>query len=396
MKRIVWLASWYPNDLDPLTGDFIKRHAQACSLYQPVDVIHVKKNDPANHQKNRTTITTDASYPHLRETIIYYNVPALAGAERLFSYIYSLWRYHRAVKKYIQQHGKPHMLHVHVMLRCGLVALYYKWVHKMPYLVTEHYAGYMPEAKGYSKGVTILNYIPLKCIIKNADVVMPVSSALAPALEKKFTLKKTVVVPNVVNTDIFYPVPGDKSSQPVTFLHISTLTPQKNAGQMLAGFALLKKQYGCAFELWVVSPPNVTFKRLASELQIGSEVRWLEETTQYNIALLMRQASALVLYSHFETFGCVNIEAMACGLPVIVSDLPVFREYLRQNITAWFAPSGDPAALAGILRDFIINVNANIDAGVIAHQAKRFDYYTVGKLIANQYEDVVSQQISFF
>ena len=43
MRKILWLASWYPNEMDFYAGDFIKRHAEAVSLVSPIDLIYVGK-----------------------------------------------------------------------------------------------------------------------------------------------------------------------------------------------------------------------------------------------------------------------------------------------------------------------------------------------------------------
>jgi hypothetical protein len=51
MSKILWLASWFPNNNNPLVGDFIKRHAEAISLCQPVHVIHVERI--SNRKKER-------------------------------------------------------------------------------------------------------------------------------------------------------------------------------------------------------------------------------------------------------------------------------------------------------------------------------------------------------
>ena len=388
MKRIVWLASWYPTEVDVLTGDFIKRHAQACSLLQPVHVIHVKKYAPNTKKGKRLIEGTDPDFPSLRETICHYSAKNRGLPGRVFSYAYSLWLYHTLVKQYIQQHGKPHLLHVHVMLRCGLVALYYKWVHKIPYVVTEQYSGYMPEAKDILRGVTPLNYWPLKLIAEHAEAVAPVSLSLANALQQSFALKKVVVIPNTVDTRIFFPQTGSAKNAPATFLHISTLTPQKNPVKMLQGFALLKSRYECPFQLWIVGPEQPGFKKLAGDLGIGNDIKWFGETTQQTIAALMQQVSAQVLYSCFESFGCVNIEAIACGLPVIVSDLPVFREYLPQGNAAWFADGNDPSALADVLHRFI-NCGQPPSPMAVSALAKPFDYVSTGRMLCQLYAGVI-------
>jgi glycosyltransferase involved in cell wall biosynthesis len=103
----------------------------------------------------------------------------------------------------------------------------------------------------------------------------------------------------------------------------------------------------------------------------------------------MRKADALVLYSRFESFGCVNIEAMACGLPVIVSDLPVFREYLQDGITAFFASGENPEQLAATLYTFINS--PGISREVISQEAQRFNYKIVGKQIVDMYNEVLNK-----
>jgi glycosyltransferase involved in cell wall biosynthesis len=381
MAGVVWLASWYPNRYDELTGDFIQRHAQACSLYTPVHVIHVKKSSDSNTQ---STNNTSATYPNLTETIIYYKFINLGGIERIFSYLYSLWLYYRQVKSHIRQHGKPSYLHVHVMLRCGLVALYYKWLFSIPFIVTEHNSAYMPGAEKYAKGITWLNYLPLKLITAQANTVTCVSNALAQEIQKKFRVRQMVVIPNVVNTVVFNPPTNALGLPACTFLHISALTPQKNPGQMLQAFAQLKHHYHCPFNVWIVGPEAPALKQMAIALNLQDNITWLPETTQQTLAGYMQQASALVLYSRYETFGCVNIEAMACGLPVIASDIPVFREYLQQGITAWFAQPDNPGALAAILYEFATH-QPNINKKNIAEKAHAFSYAVIGKKIAGLY-----------
>ncbi len=62
--------------------------------------------------------------------------------------------------------------------------------------------------------------------------------------------------------------------------------------------------------------------------------------------LYARESNALILYSRYETFGCVIIEANACGKPVIVSDIPVFHENVADGLTGVFVEPDNPGLLA--------------------------------------------------
>ena len=72
-------------------------------------------------------------------------------------------------------------------------------------------------------------------------------------------------------------------------------------------------------------------------------IEWLGQVSDEKLADLYRRAQALVFPSLHEGFGLPPVEAMACGTPVIVSDLPVFHETV--------ADAGlyvDPASVTGI------------------------------------------------
>jgi glycosyltransferase involved in cell wall biosynthesis len=63
-----------------------------------------------------------------------------------------------------------------------------------------------------------------------------------------------------------------------------------------------------------------------------------------DLAVVLASAQLLVMPSQYEGFGIPPVEALATGTPVVVSDLPVFRENLGEHAT--YVPLGDPGALA--------------------------------------------------
>ena len=116
------------------------------------------------------------------------------------------------------------------------------------------------------------------------------------------------------------------------------------------------------------------------------------EVPQAILAGAIQQADALVLYSRYETFGCVLIEANACGVPVIVSDLPVFHETITENINGLFVKGDSPVALANAFEYFYLHKN-NFNKNEIAMTAKeKYNYDTVGKEYAAVYSTVISRK----
>src|SRR5262249_59819060 len=73
-----------------------------------------------------------------------------------------------------------------------------------------------------------------------------------------------------------------------------------------------------------------------------------------------------------EGWGLVVLEAMSAGLPVVASDLPVFREYLRPGRDALLVPTGDPPALAAALASALddLRLAAGVRSGALGASAR--------------------------
>jgi glycosyltransferase-like protein len=81
----------------------------------------------------------------------------------------------------------------------------------------------------------------------------------------------------------------------------------------------------------------------------GRDILLLGTVSEADLGGWYRAADAFAFPSVKEGFGLVVLEALAAGLPVVASDIPVFAEYLRDGENALLVPPGDPAALAGAL-----------------------------------------------
>jgi glycosyltransferase involved in cell wall biosynthesis len=137
----------------------------------------------------------------------------------------------------------------------------------------------------------------------------------------------------------------------------------------------------------VVGPDKPDLKALVKQDQLESEVVFHHEMPQAELVKLIRNADALVLYSRYETFGCVVIEAFASGLQVILSDIPVFHENAN-DVNAVFAPADDPYALATKLEEFIDNKNKYDREAISQNAIARYNYERVGKEIADWYDQI--------
>jgi glycosyltransferase involved in cell wall biosynthesis len=91
-----------------------------------------------------------------------------------------------------------------------------------------------------------------------------------------------------------------------------------------------------------------TLRRAAEESGIAHRIVWLQGIGDEELASLMQTAAVLLQPSLYEGFGLPVVEAMACGCPVVASDIPALREVTGG--AALLAAPGDAAAFADAIR----------------------------------------------
>jgi glycosyltransferase involved in cell wall biosynthesis len=163
-----------------------------------------------------------------------------------------------------------------------------------------------------------------------------------------------MIIPNVVDDAIFKPSADIVKNKKVRFIHISTLGFQKNLDGILDAFKIVH-DVERNFELMVFGPLVSSLINKAEQFGLKENVKFMGECPQSEIASCMRESDALILYSRYETFGCVLIEALSCGIPVMVSDIPVMNELLQNNPAGIIIKGEDSEALSSALRSFIDN-----------------------------------------
>jgi glycosyltransferase involved in cell wall biosynthesis len=90
-------------------------------------------------------------------------------------------------------------------------------------------------------------------------------------------------------------------------------------------------------------------EQLAASLDLGERVRFLGRVSEDEKLRLLRRAWALVFASPKEGWGITNLEAAACGTPVVASNSPGIRESVKHGETGYLVPHGDVPAMAAAM-----------------------------------------------
>ena len=201
----------------------------------------------------------------------------------------------------------------------------------------------------------------LRSIVK-PDVVLVVSEEWQRILAGEYGVEAQVVH-NGVDVDRFAwrpppnGVPGDHVPDGrFLLLTVGGLEPRKGSLELIEALAALKRQADPAPVLVVVGGHSFQDHRpyrdrvLARARELGVEERSdlvvLGTVSDADLVAWYHAAGAFVFPSVQEGWGLSVLEALSAGLPVVATDIPVFREYLTDGETALLVPPGDPEPLA--------------------------------------------------
>ncbi len=226
------------------------------------------------------------------------------------------------------------IVHVHGGLSptLGLVAPRAAWRAGIPVVATFH--TWFPDSLGYR----VLR-APFQRMLDRHAATIAVSSAAREAMARYFTAPWEII-PNGVDTTFFRPGLGQGNGGP-NLLWLGRIEPRNDLGTVLAAMPrILERHPGARLTVVGDGPWRSRMERLARPL--GSTVHFAGYANGDRPAYYCG-ADVYLCPTRRASFGVTLLEAMACGTPLVVTDLPAFRDVAAQS-QAVFAPPGDAAA----------------------------------------------------
>ena len=349
--KVLFFSAWYPTPRDAMAGLFVQKHAEAVAQ-QGHDV--------------RVLFSEKTGLAWVRD-------------------MYQTWR------KLQSEWGKPDVVQMNVLDKNGLIALWLKYRYHIPYVIIEHWSGYLPANFAFRGGWH--GWI-MRRIAKQASCIMPVSQMLENAMKQCDIYNKNWQrIYNVVDNFFYHPIipiaitPKKKKFR---FLHVSCFDEKaKNIQGMLRAVREVAKQRQ-DFELVLVGTGIDFDQDLAYANSLGfpaDMLTFVGEQTPYEVAQWMQQSDCVLLFSRYETFAVVLAEAIAVGIPFISSSTAGIAAE-QPNHCGILVPSEDEKALTKAMSDMLSN-HHNFSKKEIKVQGEKYTYRNVGKQLSDLYQRLV-------
>lgn len=251
-----------------------------------------------------------------------------------------------------------------------------------------------PRLNGRAGQVVVsVNRFPKKQMFLYKDtarLAAPSSAVQGAILQQNPSLEPQVcVIPNPIDTTNFFP---SEHRKPYQILYVGRLHPEKGVALLVEAFALLKPQHP-ELSLCIVGPwkenqggGGKAYLQKLQKIASGFQVEFCEPVFDpQRLAAIYRSAGIFCypsLADQGEAFGVAPLEAMASGLPVVVSDLMCFKDYLEEGVNGFSFAHRSKEAVSHLATCLMRAMNdaASLRTGAI-RTAQRFSYASV----ADQY-----------
>ena len=208
-----------------------------------------------------------------------------------------------------------------------------------------------------------------KRVLQVADRI--IAPTLAEQSQLHFLYKaddsKIVIIPPGVDTSRFYPIPMEEARESIgvpmndrLLLFVGRIEPLKGLETLIRAIGLMSDQgVQCQVPHYLavvggdpaasgenISDEMARLQSLRQELGMNELVLFLGKRAQDSLPYYYLAADVLIMPSHYESFGMVALEAMACGTPVVASQVGGLAFLIQDGITGFVVPDGDPRALS--------------------------------------------------
>ena len=250
-------------------------------------------------------------------------------------------------------------------------------------------------------------------ILRNADRIVAATPAELAQLQWLYQgdPKRIVIIPPGVDLSRFYPIPPDEAKEFIgvppcerMLLFVGRIEPLKGLDTLIEAISLMRERgelEKLPFCLSIIGgdPEGGTeyFDQEMARLQdlrdkYGLEelVTFLGKRSQDTLPYYYSAAEAVVVPSQYESFGMVALESMACGTPVVASQVGGLAYLVQDGITGYTVPASEPGALAerltALLRDDGLRHHLGMRAAEFAQQ---YGWNIIAGQIINLYRGVL-------
>lgn len=347
--NILVISSWFPSPENKSHGIFYYRQAKALAEFNNVTAVYAKSLDSI--EKSELLEYTDDKLKGVN-----YFYPKVKLTIPLISSFLKLWKYRQAYQLIFDKglsNQQFDVVYVNTIFPAAVATLLAKNRYpKAKIIISEQWSGYYPEDGNYKGFVT--KYFTQK-LVKLSKAIFVVTDKTKQVMLSHGLKAKYELINNVVDTELFKPSEDkEKKKDVIKLLHVSSLVNrEKNIIGILNAISLLKRNHQ-SVQLTIIGDNKAempVYTNIVKDLNIESCVEFVGYKKPDEIVKYMNQSDLFILFSFFEGMPNVILEALACGLPVVSTNVGAVSDMIKKDMGV-ILKSNSEEELADVISKF--------------------------------------------
>lgn len=236
-------------------------------------------------------------------------------------------------------------------------------------------------------------------IINSADFTTTVSKSVAKEIIKYYGVKKQIsIIGNGVDINFFAPKKDeDKESVRPYVLYVGRLGYRKGLIDLIESANYVCQKIPEAYFILIGRGPlERELKSLVKEMNLSNNSSFLGYVNRDSLLYYYQNAAVFVLPSYYEGLPTTLLEAMACGVPAIATEVDGVPEIITDGKNGFLVPKKDPRSIANAVLRLLGNTELRKEIGRNASEKIRKDnnWDLVCERVLNCYRYVVENQTS--
>jgi D-inositol-3-phosphate glycosyltransferase len=246
-------------------------------------------------------------------------------------------------------------------------------------------------------------------VLRQADRIVAATPAEQAQLQWLYQadVRNAVIIPPGVDLSHFYPIPAEEAKEFISvppcdqlLLFVGRIEPLKGIDTLIEAIAIMRQRqvYVCLSvvggnlddEQAAITDEMARLQALREMYNLQDLVAFLGRRSQDTLPYYYSAAQAVVVPSHYESFGMVALEAMACGTPVVASQVGGLAFLVQDGVTGFTVPVDEPQALADRLITLIQDAPLRKRMGEQAAAfAREYGWDKIAPRIVKLYEELL-------
>lgn len=211
---------------------------------------------------------------------------------------------------------------------------------------------------------------------------------------------KISIIPCGVNLEVFQPMGKEKAKRELGFgdekiiLFVGRIEPVKGIEQLLRALSYLKNRHGSRLVI-IGGDDNSQHEtekllRLARELHIEDSVTFAGSVKQDELPCYYSAADVCVISSYYESFGLVALESLACGTPVVATDVGGSKSIIREGETGYVVADNEPHHLAEKIDLLLSKQSPDINSALsIRASISKYSWSNIAETMVGEFQTVI-------